>query len=149
MRSESLPGSRELVERVAAARREVEANLVQLNLTQSRLEATRQLISAGRTEREVLHASAFARLAARLDSQPVIEQAKGILIERVGCTPDEAFGMLRAASQRSNVRVRELARDIVARAASVGRPGPTTRCVPGRLSDGHRGHRAALPSHGA
>jgi AmiR/NasT family two-component response regulator len=34
---------------------------------------------------------------------PVIEQAKGILIAQTGCTPEEAFDMLRRASQRSNV----------------------------------------------
>jgi AmiR/NasT family two-component response regulator len=93
--------------------------------------ATRERLTAGRAEREVLHQSAFARLAARLDSQPVIEQAKGILIAQVGCTPDEAFTMLRTASQRTNVRIRDLARDIVERTASRnqtdGQPGQAVR----------------------
>ena len=116
--SESLSAGNDLVERLAAARREVEANIRRLDLARSRLQATQRRISAGRTQREALHDSAFARLAARLESQPVIEQAKGILIAQVGCTPDEAFSMLRAASQRTNVRVRDLAQDIVDRAAS-------------------------------
>ena len=30
----------------------------------------------------------------------MIEQAKGILIAQTGCEPDEAFDMLRQASQR-------------------------------------------------
>ena len=55
---------------------------------------------------------------------PVIEQAKGILIAQTGCTPEEAFDMLRRASQRSNVRVSELAAGIVDRAVTKGRPGP-------------------------
>jgi two-component system, response regulator / RNA-binding antiterminator len=108
----------------------VEANVLRLDLTRSRLQATRQRISASRTQRQVLHDSAFARLAARLESQPVIEQAKGILIAQVGCTPDEAFGLLRAASQRTNVPIRDLARDIVDRAASADqgkRSGPAFR----------------------
>jgi AmiR/NasT family two-component response regulator len=123
------PPGNDLAQRLAAARRDVEANVFQLDLARSRLQATRQRISANRTQRQVLHDSAFARLAARLESQPVIEQAKGILIAQVRCTPDEAFGLLRAASQRSNVPVRDLARDIVDRTASTDRtadpPKPT------------------------
>jgi hypothetical protein len=116
--SESLRLANDLAERVAAARREAETNMLRLDMARTQLQITRQRLSARRAEREVLHASAFARLAARLESQPVIEQAKGILIAEVGCTPDEAFGMLRAASQRTNVRIRDLARQIVDRAAS-------------------------------
>jgi hypothetical protein len=129
--SERQPASNDLADRLAAARRDVEANVERLRHTRSQLMATRERLSAGRAEREVLHQSAFARLAARLDSQPVIEQAKGILIAQVGCTPDEAFTMLRAASQRTNVRIRELARDIVERTASRnhsdGKPGQPVR----------------------
>lgn len=46
-------------------------------------------------------------------SQPVIEQAKGILMARSHCTPDEAFDQLRRASMRSNVKVRDIARQVV------------------------------------
>jgi hypothetical protein len=119
--SENLPAGNDLAQRLAAARRDVEANVLQLDLARSRLQATRQRISANRTQRQVLHDSVFARLTARLESQPVIEQAKGILIAQVGCSPDEAFGLLRAASQRSNVPVRDLARDIVNRTAAADR----------------------------
>jgi AmiR/NasT family two-component response regulator len=125
--SESLPGGTDLAQRLAAARRDVEANVLQLDLTRSRLQATLQRISANRTQRQVVHDSAFARLAAQLESQPVIEQAKGILIAQVGCTPDEAFGLLRAASQHTNVAVGDLARDIVDRTASTDRTGSTDR----------------------
>ena len=79
----------------------------------------------------MLHDSAFARLAARLESQPVIEQAKGILIARVGCTPEEAFGLLRTASQRTNVPIRDLARDIVGRTASTEHGMRSRTSVPG------------------
>jgi hypothetical protein len=70
---------------------------------------------------------------ARLESQPVIEQAKGVLIAQTGCGPDEAFKMLRSASQRMNVRVRDLAADIVARASSAApaaSPPAATRSRP-------------------
>ena len=52
-------------------------------------------------------------LKAALESRPAIDQAKGILVARHGCTPDEAFEMLAAASQRDNRKVRDLAADIV------------------------------------
>lgn len=50
----------------------------------------------------------------------MIEQAKGILIAQTGCSPGEAFTLLRQASQRSNVRVSELAASIVDRAVTKG-----------------------------
>jgi hypothetical protein len=43
----------------------------------------------------------------------VIEQAKGILMAQHGCGPDEAFDLLRRASQRFNVPVRVLAARLV------------------------------------
>jgi len=47
--------------------------------------------------------------AAQLDTVPVIEQAKSILMAQHGCGPDEAFDLLRRASQRFNIPVRILA----------------------------------------
>ncbi len=42
-------------------------------------------------------------------SRDVIGQAKGILMERLHLTPDQAFEELRQASQRSNRKLRDLA----------------------------------------
>jgi AmiR/NasT family two-component response regulator len=53
-----------------------------------------------------------------MESMPVIEQAEGIIIAQSRCTPGEAFGLLRRASQRTNVPVRELAAQMVAQAAA-------------------------------
>src|SRR5215470_20260630 len=50
---------------------------------------------------------------ARLDTMPLIEQAKGILMAQQSCGPDEAFDLLRRASQRFNVPVRVLAARLV------------------------------------
>lgn len=44
-----------------------------------------------------------------LQSRGAIEQAKGAIIGRLGCDADAAWGVLRQASQDSNVKVRELA----------------------------------------
>jgi hypothetical protein len=73
--------------------------------------------------RELLERSAYARLAAQVASRPVIEQAKGILMAQAGCTEQQAFALLRRASQRANVPVRQLAAQIVARAAQQGGAG--------------------------
>ena len=52
-------------------------------------------------------------LRAALVTRPVIEQAKGMLIANRGCSPDEAFQMLTDASQRSNRKLREVAKAMV------------------------------------
>jgi transcriptional regulator with GAF, ATPase, and Fis domain len=48
-----------------------------------------------------------------LQSRDLIGQAKGILMAREGVTADQAFDMLRRASQRLNVKLRTVAGDIV------------------------------------
>jgi len=105
-----------LSQRIAVARSTLEGNIQRLGDSCSRLQALRQQIRAGRSRRELLHHSSYARLEARLESMPVIEQAKGILMAQTGCGPEQAFDMLRRASQRSNVKVRDLASEIVRRA---------------------------------
>ncbi len=68
------------------------------------------------------------RLAEQLEeamtSRVVIEQAKGILVVTRGCDPDRAFEMLREVSQRSNRKLRDVAADLVTRAASAGSMAP-------------------------
>ncbi len=65
---------------------------------------------AGRVQR--LEAE-VAGLRRAMSSRAVIEQAKGVLAERMGCSPEDAFGQLSALSQRSNVRLADLAASIV------------------------------------
>jgi len=45
-------------------------------------------------------------------SRDVIGQAKGILMERLEITPEDAFDLLRRSSQRLNVKLREVARGL-------------------------------------
>jgi len=111
-----------LVERLVAAQADVRENVRRLQDARTRLRVTRQQMRTGREGRQALHESEYARLTARLESLPVIEQAKGVLIAQTGCDPDEAFELLKSASQRANVKVRDLAADIVRRAASAGAP---------------------------
>jgi AmiR/NasT family two-component response regulator len=56
-----------------------------------------------------------ANLTRALDHRDIIGQAKGILIAQQRVTADQAFDILRRASQRSNRKLFELAADIVAR----------------------------------
>lgn len=48
-----------------------------------------------------------------LQTRGIIDQAKGILMARTGSDADQAFESLRRASQRTNRKVSELAREIV------------------------------------
>jgi ANTAR domain len=49
-----------------------------------------------------------ARLRARLDTMPVVEQAKAVVMVRVGCAPNAAFDLLRPASQRASLKLHAL-----------------------------------------
>jgi AmiR/NasT family two-component response regulator len=52
-------------------------------------------------------------LRAALDSRPVIDQAKGMLIAEHGCSSEEAFQLLATASQRENRKLRDIAKGMV------------------------------------
>jgi hypothetical protein len=94
--------------------------------TTARARATRDHIRRGRSQWEILHDSAFARLQAQLATMPVIEQAKGIIMAQQRCGPEEAFDLLRQASQHTNVKVHELAAQIVQAIASSNDDGNVT-----------------------
>lgn len=53
------------------------------------------------------------QLRAAPASREVIGEAKGILMQQQSCTRDEAFDILRRASQRENRKLRELAESLV------------------------------------
>jgi AmiR/NasT family two-component response regulator len=48
-----------------------------------------------------------------MQTRAVIEQAKGILMSQRRCDASEAFNLLAIASQRSNRRVRDIAKSLV------------------------------------
>ena len=52
-------------------------------------------------------------LSRALESNRRIGMAIGIVMARHGLTPDEAFGALRMASQRSHRKLRDIAEDVV------------------------------------
>ena len=68
----------------------------------------------------IANADAHAQLADQaanmriaMESRAVIEQAKGVLMAQRHVTPEQAFEMLREASQRSNRKLRDIAVGIV------------------------------------
>jgi AmiR/NasT family two-component response regulator len=68
------------------------------------------LVWAARYRAAVLEAE---QLREAMRSRAVIEQAKGVLMARRRCSPDEAFDVLREVSQTSNTKLREVARALV------------------------------------
>jgi hypothetical protein len=85
---------------------------------QASIDARRQRRSSPAGQ-DLVQRSEYARLLARLETMPVIEQAKGIIMAQSHCGDARAFDLLRQASQRSNVPVRELAAQIVANTVHV------------------------------
>ncbi len=88
----------------------------------------------GFADREVVHlASLYATHAAlalaaaeqlsgletALTSRHTIGLAQGVLMERYSLTPDQAFALLQRMSSTANVKLREVAEDVVARRAEV------------------------------
>jgi hypothetical protein len=53
------------------------------------------------------------QLQTALDTRVVIEQAKGILAERLGVDVEEAFDVLRAGARSNSVKIHALASDVV------------------------------------
>ena len=62
-------------------------------------------------------------LQAALESRDVIGQAKGILMARESISADEAFDILRRASQRSGRKLRDIAAQLIARVDPPQEPG--------------------------
>jgi ANTAR domain len=53
------------------------------------------------------------QLREALASRIVIEQAKGVLVERLDLPPDEVFDLIRSASRRAGMKVRDLCAEIL------------------------------------
>jgi AmiR/NasT family two-component response regulator len=58
------------------------------------------------------------QLEEALESRIAIEQAKGVLAERLSTTPDDAFVLLRRAARSSQARLHDLASVVVSTSAT-------------------------------
>jgi hypothetical protein len=108
----------EITSRHNAARLDFDIQMRRFEDARARLQATFDEVRNGRSERRRLQESVYARLQARLETMPVIEQAKGILMAQYRCPPEEAFDILRRASQSANVKINVLATQIVEQISS-------------------------------
>jgi GAF domain-containing protein len=86
--------------------------------TESQAQAAEVLaLAVGAALEAVEETRRLREVASQLDqalaSRAVIDQAKGIVMARRGCTADEAFAHLAALSQQRNVKVRDLALALV------------------------------------
>jgi hypothetical protein len=71
--------------------------------------------------RDDLHAHELELTHEALETRDIIGQAKGVIMAAMGCSPDEAFNMLRKQSQAENRKLVEVAVEIATRAWK--RPG--------------------------
>ena len=69
-------------------------------------------IAVGNAEATARATSDVANMRQAMVSRATIEQAKGILMERYKITSDQAFTLLTHASQRSNVKLRDIAEEL-------------------------------------
>ena len=67
----------------------------------------------GLARRLTRQATRITDMASAMDSRRTIDLALGILVERTHCDPDEAFALLRQLSQQRNVKLRDIAREVV------------------------------------
>src|SRR5215212_3195107 len=70
-------------------------------------------VAIGRADAVARTSEDLAHLRIAMTSRAVIEQAKGILMERHKVTEDQAFTILTHASQRTNTKLRDVAADLV------------------------------------
>ena len=75
--------------------------------------AAQAAVTLAATKQREGDAETIENLRQALSTRDVIGQAKGILMARENCTDEMAFGMLSAASQRLNVKLREIAQLVV------------------------------------
>ena len=133
-----------LAAQLHVTQRQVEENWQHIRDAWSRAEMILADRRAARNDPDRLRYSAYARLQARLASMPVIEQAKGIVMAKYGWSDDQAFDALRRASQRENIKVRDLADSIVAQAAR----SASARRKAGPASNTARSSRERTPPGG-
>jgi hypothetical protein len=63
--------------------------------------------------RQAQQKSQLARLQQRLDDRIVIERAKGILVQRLGVSEEDAYKRLRVLSRRQRRQIRDIAQSLL------------------------------------
>jgi hypothetical protein len=102
-------------ERARAAEGRADAAEERARAAEERLGTAQDRAGAAQHESEHLHRA--------MESRASIEQAKGILMQRHGITPDRAFDLLRRISMRYNVKLHDIAEGLVREASGTSRDG--------------------------
>ncbi|MFE1911857.1 ANTAR domain-containing response regulator [Streptomyces anandii] len=84
---------------------------------------TGSAVALERVERLLRLREEVEQLREAMVTRPVIDQARGILMAAHSCTPEQAWDILREASQRSNTKLRAVAAAVTAGAVPDG-PAP-------------------------
>lgn len=72
------------------------------------------LVSALASQRRHAHCKAqLARLQQRLDDRIIIERAKGVLVQRLGVTEEDAYKRLRVLSRRQRRQIGDIAQSLL------------------------------------
>ena len=72
--------------------------------------------------RDEMYASDTANLRQALESRDLIGQAKGIVMATMLCSADEAFAILRQQSQHENIKLVDVATEVVRRTTARAKP---------------------------
>lgn len=91
----------------------------------------------------------LAGVRTAMRNRAVIEQAKGVLVERLGVTPDEGFDHLKRLSQQANVKLVEVAATIVGATAPDPRAAPVTELTDRELRTHARSRSRSGPAGAA
>jgi response regulator NasT len=97
-------------------------------------------VSLERAEQLRLLQEEVEQLRQAIVSRPVIDQARGILMATQSCTSDEAWTILRQASQLSNTKLRTVAAALTASTETGGPPPPEEVRTALRTAIAHREH---------
>ncbi|WP_328319738.1 ANTAR domain-containing protein [Streptomyces sp. NBC_00388] len=76
------------------------------------------------------HRETAGQLSRALNSRVVIEQAKGMLAERLGTGTGEAFGVLRGHARSNRLKLADVAGAVVARELRIGAPRSAPQSAP-------------------
>jgi AmiR/NasT family two-component response regulator len=73
------------------------------------------------------------QLRQAMETRPVIDQAHGVLMATYGCTPDEAWEVLKMASQLTNTKLHRIAEEVTQTTQGEPLPGDVGKAVQAAL----------------
>lgn len=90
--------------------------------------------------------SQLVRLQQRLDDRIIIERAKGILVQRLKITEDEAYQRLRVQSRRQRRQIRDIAQSLLDTQSLMDPSSAENGAIPSEIAEGSGSSEAVSPS---